>query len=125
MAYGFSPVIPLQKNDEDGFYVLTKTLAQNVKQNIKNLMLTTPGERVMISDFGVGLRNFLFQNNSAELQSRINTRIREQVELFMPFVVINNIEFLNQEEKIMGIRVFYSVPSENFSDLFEIIKPTI
>ena len=41
----------------------------------------------------------------------------------MPFVVINNIEFLNQEEKIMGIRVFYSVPSQNFSDLFEIIKP--
>ena len=67
MAYGFSPVIPLQKNDEDGFYVLTKTLAQNIKQNIKNLMLTSPGERVMISDFGVGLRNFLFQNNSAEL----------------------------------------------------------
>ena len=123
MAYGFSPVIPLQKNDEDGFYVLTKTLAQNIKQNIKNLMLTSPGERVMISDFGVGLRNFLFQNNSAELQSRINTRIREQIELFMPFVVINNIEFLNQEEKIMGIRVFYSVPSQNFSDLFEIIKP--
>ena len=118
-----SPVIPLQKNDEDGFYVLTKTLAQNIKQNIKNLMLTSPGERVMISDFGVGLRNFLFQNNSAELQSRINTRIREQIELFMPFVVINNIEFLNQEEKIMGIRVFYSVPSQNFSDLFEIIKP--
>jgi len=123
MAYGFSPVIPLQKNDEDGFYVLTKTLAQNIKQNIKNLMLTSPGERVMISDFGVGLRNFLFKNNSAELQSRINTRIREQVQLFMPFIVINNVEFLSQEEKILGIRVFYSVPSQNFSDLFEIIKP--
>ena len=123
MAYGFSPVLPLQKNNEDGFYVLTKTLAQNIKQNIRNLMLTSPGERVMISDFGVGLRNYLFENNSAELQSRINSRIREQVEIFMPFVVINNVEFLNQDEKIMGIRVFYSVPSQNFSDLFEVIKP--
>ena len=63
MAFGLSPVIPLQKDSVDGFYVLTKTLAENTKQNFKNLLLTTPGERVMIPGFGVGLRNLLFDNN--------------------------------------------------------------
>ena len=43
MAFGISPVIPLQKDDVDGFYSLTKTLAKNVQQNLKNLVLTAPG----------------------------------------------------------------------------------
>ena len=50
MAYGFSAVLPLQRDDEDGFYSLTKTLGDNIKQNVKNIMLTSPGERVMISE---------------------------------------------------------------------------
>ena len=31
MSYGISPVIPLQKSEEDGFYALTKTITQNVR----------------------------------------------------------------------------------------------
>ena len=64
MANGISVVVPLQKDNEDGFYSLTKTLAQNIKQNFKNLILTSPGERVMIADFGVGIRNFLLSEFS-------------------------------------------------------------
>jgi len=125
MANGFSAVIPLQKDNEDGFYSLTKTLAQNIKQNFKNLVLTCPGERIMLSDFGVGIRNFLFENNSAILQNDITIRLTEQVETYMPFVRIDNIEFIDQSEKIIGLRIFYSVPSQNFFDMFEIIKPIL
>jgi phage baseplate assembly protein W len=120
MASGFSPVIPLQQNDEDGFYVLTKSMKQNIKQNIKNLFLTSPGERVMIVNFGVGVRNFLFENNSFELQSKIQSRIIEQIRLFMPFVKMDRIEFLESESEklLLGIRFFYSVPQASFSDVF-------
>ena len=85
MAYGFSPVIPLQKNNIDGFYVLTKTLQQNIKLNIKSIFLTSPGERVMINDFGVGLRSYLFENNSFELQSQIKSKIKNQIKTYMPY----------------------------------------
>ena len=125
MATGFSAVIPLQKDNIDGFYSLTKTLADNIKQNFKNLILTVPGERVMISDFGVGIRNFLFENNSSILQNDISVRISEQVATYMPFVRIENIEFVEQNELMIGMRIFYSVPSQNFFDMFEIIKPIL
>ena len=125
MANGISVVVPLQKDNEDGFYSLTKTLAQNIKQNFKNLILTSPGERVMIADFGVGIRNFLFENNSSNLQNDISLKISEQVSTFMPFVKINNVEFIDQKEQLIGIRIFYSVPSQNFFDMFEIIKPIL
>ena len=123
MTYGISPVIPLQKNDVDGFYSLTKTLNQNVQQNIKNLFLTSPGERVMITEFGVGLRSYLFESNSFELQSQLKSKIKNQIKTYMPYIRIDNIEFVDQEDKLVGIRFFYSVPEVNFSNLFEVMEP--
>lgn len=125
MANGYSAVIPLQKDNVDGFYSLTKTLAQNIKQNFKNLVLTSPGERVMLTDFGVGIRNFLFENNTTILQNDITVRISEQASTYMPFLRIENIEFVEENEIMIGVRIFYSVPSQNFFDMFEIIKPIL
>ena len=124
MAFGYSAVLPLQRNNEDGFYVLTKTIRQNIKQNFKNLFLTVPGERVMIPDFGVGLRRFLFENNSFELQGNISDRINKQVELYMPFLSIDEVQFLEETDNInenignvLSIKVFYSIPSRGTSDV--------
>mgnify|MGYP003354002300 CR=1 FL=1 len=37
-----------------------------MKQNFKILLLTNPGERVHFPKFGVGLRNYLFENLELE-----------------------------------------------------------
>jgi phage baseplate assembly protein W len=130
MAFGFSPIIPLQKSEEDGYYALTKTVAANTKQNFKNLLLTSPGERVMIADFGAGLRNYLFSNQYDTIEADITFRIEDQTSRFMPFVEINNIEYARFEPDYtqssltnhLGVKIYYSVPSFNFSDMLEINK---
>ena len=53
---GISPKLPISKNKEDG-YTLTKTYLESTQQNLKNLLLTVPGERMMDPDFGVGMKN--------------------------------------------------------------------
>lgn len=128
MSYGISPVIPLQKNEEDGFYALTKTIVQNIKQNFKNLLLTSPGERVMQPTFGVGLKHFLFENNSFELQSEISDQINSQTEKYMPFVNIKEIQIFEEKDplkiqfnNILSIRIFYSVPSRGIVDSIDIL----
>ena len=125
MAFGFSPVIPLQKDNEDGFYVLTKTLAENTKQNFKNLLLTVPGERVMLPGFGVGLRNLLFDNNRLNLENDIARRIDEQVNTYMPFLQVDNLEFLEDNPNMIGVKIFYSVPSLGLSDLLTVSKISV
>ena len=125
MAFGLSPVIPLQKNDEDGFYVLTKTLAENTKQNFKNLLLTVPGERVMLPGFGVGLRNLLFDNNRLNLENAIARKIDEQINIYMPFLQVDNLEFLEDNPNMIGVKIFYSVPSLGLSDLLTISKISV
>ncbi len=116
MAYGISAVIPLQKDDQDGFYVLTKSLLQNIKQNFKNLVLTTPGERVMIPEFGVGVRRYLFEN-SEDIKSEISFNISEQVDRYMPFISVDDLEFFEENEQIILLKITYSVPSQSIFDL--------
>tara|TARA_R110000824_G_scaffold11622_2_gene50906 strand:+ start:9731 stop:10135 length:405 start_codon:yes stop_codon:yes gene_type:complete len=130
LAFGFSPIIPLQQSEEDGFYALTKTIAENVKLNFKNLLLTAPGERVMIPHFGAGLRNYLFNNRSGTIRADITQRIEEQVAEYLPYLAIENIEFFMPEDDFateqattqMGIQISYSVSNFNFSDMLKIEK---
>ena len=74
---GLSPKIPLQRSEVDGFYALNKTHVELVKQNFKNLLLTSPGERIMEPNFGVGLRTFLFEQDAQILQDQIVSKIRQ------------------------------------------------
>ena len=56
---GFSPILPLKLNNGDGF-ALTQTYQDVARQNLKTLILTNPGERIMNPYFGVGLKRRLF-----------------------------------------------------------------
>lgn len=57
----FGVALPVSRNSIDGFTML-KDFNRVVKQNLKMLLLTNPGERVMIPSFGVGLKRMIFEN---------------------------------------------------------------
>jgi phage baseplate assembly protein W len=90
---GFSPKLPVHRNSSDG-YALTKTYEEMVKQNFKHLLLTCPGERMMDPEFGVGLRKYLFSQKTVGLQGEINQRIQSQVNIYMPFIEVTNLQYL-------------------------------
>lgn len=92
MSKGLSPKLPLVKDPQDG-YALNKEYVELVQQNLKMILLTAPGERIMEPEFGVGLRNYLFQNNTKQTQRVIDSKIREQVALYMPFVEVISVQF--------------------------------
>ena len=97
--HGISVKLPLTYNSFDGPYTLNKKTKEAVRQNFKNLVLTAPGERVMDPQFGVGMRNFLFEQMNDSLFSRISERIRTQVQAYMPFVFVEHITFDSMETK--------------------------
>lgn len=108
MAYGLSPKLPLLKDPADG-YALNKTYREMVAQNLKMVVLTAPGERMMEPAFGVGLRNYLFKNNTQQTYHEIESRIREQVSAYLPFITIIEIkieDYLKEAEAISnGIKI--------------------
>ena len=73
---------------------MLSTIRGTTKQNLKCLMLTSPGERVMDPEFGVGLKQYLFENFGPEIRVDLKTNIRQQIGTYLPFVKIKNIRIL-------------------------------
>ena len=94
---GLAPALPLRKDENDG-YRLIKSLGGLALQNLKMLILTSPGERMMNPDFGVGLRNYHFRQNSPMVYGDIETKIRSQVSRYLPYIRILAVNFKKSEE---------------------------
>ena len=108
MSVGFGPKLPIAVSKAEGCIAGNQTLAENVKQNLKNLLLTSPGERVMIPDFGVGIRSFLFQNESTEVLSELENRIAMQVNEFMPTVFLKDLN-VSFNDHVLNIGIVYGI----------------
>jgi len=115
-----SVALPLSLDASDGFQMI-KGLKALVRQNLKMLVLTNPGERVMEPDLGVGLQTFLFSNFNAGAQSAIDARIREQCQIYMPMVSIVDIQFyiIDPDTQSLAFRLLYSIPNIGVKDLLE------
>ena len=114
------PKLPLTLNSGDG-YTSIKTLRSMIKQNLKMVILTNPGERVMEPEFGVGIKQFLFENFQSDVYARIDERIREQVRTYLPVISIIRLEFgrLRQDENLLSLSLEYSIPDIGIRDLLE------
>jgi phage baseplate assembly protein W len=112
---GISPKLPLYTDPVDGI-ALNKTLKQMTRQNLKMIILTSPGERIMHPKFGVGLRRYLFMNNTQRTLSDISRKIEEQVRIYLPSVRIRSIKFLSENGEEMGSS-FESSSSSNYVKL--------
>lgn len=91
MAYTntISPELPLTTDNRFGYTMLV-TMRQAISQNLKCLLLTDRGERIMDPEFGVGLRKYIFKNYGPEVVKNIKVDIRQQVSKYMPFVSIED-----------------------------------
>jgi phage baseplate assembly protein W len=110
---GYSPKLPLVKDSVDGFYSMNKTLIDSLKLDFKMLILTNPGERIMNPDFGVGLRQLLFSNNSENLQQEIRSRITSQVNKYLSFISVDLIDIFDNsaDSNSYKVSIKYSIPS--------------
>lgn len=86
-AVGIS--LPIQLGNT--YFNQTFTTTEQVKSNIKNLLLTKPGERVMQPEFGSGLHSLLFEFNNTELETNIEDVVTEAIEKWLPYVTIDEI----------------------------------
>tara|TARA_R100000030_G_C3239444_1_gene120260 strand:- start:774 stop:1256 length:483 start_codon:yes stop_codon:yes gene_type:complete len=93
---------PLRADNNNNF-AMTKNSIQQSRHNLRNLLLTYPGERAGNPEFGCRLRELCFEQHNESLPSRIETEIVEATNQFLPYINIIDVETLtdaNQQEKI-------------------------
>ena len=127
---GISVKLPLSRDPESG-YKLNKTVREVARQNLKMLVLTAPGERIMIPAFGVGLRNYLFENMSSDVFFDLKSEIISQAETYFPYITINSVTFRQESPDTQGLSLEPSSTSHylnlviNFSIDSEITSETL
>lgn len=117
----YAPSLPIIRDSADGFAVI-RDFPALVKQNLKMLLLTIPGERVMDPEYGVGLKTFLFEAFTENTYSKMDDAIREQVGIYMPYVTIEDIMFgaADQDFNVLNVSIKFSIPRLGTADLLEI-----
>ena len=112
MAKGLSAALPLIVDNTDGPYRLNKTIEEVARQNLKMVLFTVPGEKVMDPSFGVGLSKYLFENRETGIDSEIMSEIKDQVSKYLPYIFLNNIiiQPLENEDNSLYLLIQYSIP---------------
>lgn len=125
---GITPRLPLVIDGINGIKLI-QNYKDLVKQNLKNLLLTIPGERIMDANFGVGLRKFLFELDNESLRGRVKGRIGQQVQRYLPYIKIVDITFdshgTNDEldRNFLSVAVEYEIVPLSDVDNLELTLP--
>lgn len=107
-----------------------KTGVDQIKADMLQLLLTNPGERVMLPSYGTPLRKLIFNPNDPTLAGEAKRMIAESLASWEPRVEITNIQVTSnfdasdlhpddpghEREAILGIKIDFVDP-ENISEV--------
>jgi len=121
---------PIVKNPRG--LLRTQNGMSQVKSDLLVLLLTQPGERVFLPDFGTPLRDLLFEPNDSEVEERARSMIIQSISTWEPRITVDNI-FINynieddlsseddrtESEHVLGITIRFFDP-ENINEVQEL-----
>ena len=75
----------------------------------------------MEPQFGVGIRNYLFENFNNSTFIEIESAIKSQAAIYLPVINVSEVSFdtSNPDANVLGIRIIYSLPDVGITDLLE------
>jgi len=105
--------LPLTQ-EGSSIFAQTKTTFEQAKHNIRNLLLTIPGERLGQPEFGSDLHHLVFEQMDENFEDIIDASIRNSLKTWLPYINIKNINF--EYSKILENQININI---DFGLLFE------
>lgn len=78
----------------------TQTGINQIKSDLLVLLLTEPGERVMLPSFGTPLKKFMFEPNDPSLIESVRETIIESIRNWEPRIRVTDIQVTNSRDEI-------------------------
>jgi phage baseplate assembly protein W len=112
----YAPVFPLKLDDING-YMMMDNIKDVAKFHLRNLILTSKGEKISDSNYGVGAKRYLFEMMTRGNLNLLRDEIEQQINAYLPYININRINLLPYEEQnSIQISINYGIPSLGFND---------
>jgi len=85
---------------------------ESIKASIVNAMLTSPGQKILNPEFGVDLRQYLFEPVDEFTTFEIEADIRERLPTWEPRITLEKVSVTaNEEDQQYDIDIQINVPS--------------
>jgi phage baseplate assembly protein W len=113
-------------SNSNGIFAVNYTTLTQAKDNLKNLILTRKGERLMQPEFGCDVWRVLFEQMDGNvIETSIETSILDAVSIWLPYLNIDTIVFDYDENDIDNNRIaldikFSLVSNKNLSESIQI-----
>tara|TARA_R110002020_G_scaffold11020_2_gene41994 strand:- start:19 stop:432 length:414 start_codon:yes stop_codon:yes gene_type:complete len=107
--------------DEANMFSGTETEKEQIKANLINLLLTYPGERINLPNYGVGLKKLIFQQEQDINESSLLTIIERQTQIYIPRIQLQRVSTGSSEDKhTLFISLTYTYILDGSSDLIQL-----
>ena len=105
--------------DETNMFSGTETIQEQSKANLINLLLTEPGERINLPNYGVGIKKLLFEQKiNIDI---LKEKIQNQTAFYIPNITVLNVETsLSEEEETVFISISYKSNLDGSMDNIQI-----
>ena len=82
--------LPIQRGN-DGYFRQSFRTFDQVRSNLKNLLLTKKGERLLQPEFGSGLHDLLFNPATEKFEEDLETTVNDAVAKWLPYIIVEDI----------------------------------
>lgn len=82
------PYLPVPQNGQ----LVYPTLEQSVRDSIRIILSTRPGEQLMRPRFGAGLQNFLDEGNTIAVRRQIQAAIMDNLQSYETRIVVDRVD---------------------------------
>ena len=105
-------------------FELYETVEGQIAFYLKNLILTSPGEKISDSNYGVGLRRFIFEQAIPATYSKISSKISSQISTYLPYISVIDIQAgasdVDIDSNSMFVKIAYKIPNDAVEKIFEL-----
>ena len=115
MNYGLD--FPISRSDVDGLTMI-KDVKKLVSFHLKNLLFTSPGEKISDPSYGIGIKRYLFEPLTPATRNIVRDNIRSQIRSKLSYLNLKGIDVKSSEEdSSISISIKYQVSGTKISDI--------
>ncbi len=100
-------------NGNNGYFAVNYTTKEQIKSDLKNLILTNRGERLGVPDFGCDLRRVIFEQDGPEAYAYIRAEIQNSISTWLPFITVNGVNItsdnISRDNNRIDVKLDYTI----------------
>lgn len=116
----YAPKFPLRFKEKKGFENVDN-VKELVRFHLTNLLLTNPGEKISDPNYGIGIRQMLFENMTQGTLNLWTDKITDAIQQYIKYINLNETQIIPYfEENKINIKISYNLLRDTEQQILEL-----